>query len=442
MSEIRIRLRPGDREELERWVRARKTLRRRVERARIVLGSVDGLSARALRLRVPPAVTLPVRGLLSPLLVGLVFAGFGSGASAAQRSEDVVIPDDPSPPYIIDMQPGPILEGGTLDEDDWVSSFGGMEVLADGRFLLWELIADRFLVASPDLPDRRWIGREGEGPGEYRGVRWVRSHGNRLHVFDVHNLRRTVLDAESFETLHTNSLGLYGNYCCDAAVLDDSSYVISAMSYLPERVGYALHRFDGDGTVGVSFDEVSVGTVPADQSYRWLDPASRSGHVWSASFYEYRIDLWDAVEGKRSRSVTREAEWVLPRHVRETWEAGKPGLLMVTGVAEDPQGRLWVILRVPTQSPPPAACFELVSNQAREGPTYTTREACKPLYYTRVEVLDPWAGRVLAAWNAPAELSRDLVPSGVMDDGTLYSLGRTTLGFPTVRLWNSTLKPR
>ena len=47
----RIRLRPGDREELERRVRARKTPQRRAERARIVLGSADGLSGRAMARR-------------------------------------------------------------------------------------------------------------------------------------------------------------------------------------------------------------------------------------------------------------------------------------------------------------------------------------------------------------------------------------------------------
>ena len=53
----RIRLRPGDRKELESWVRARTTPQRRVERARIILGSADGLSARALRREV--GVSLP-----------------------------------------------------------------------------------------------------------------------------------------------------------------------------------------------------------------------------------------------------------------------------------------------------------------------------------------------------------------------------------------------
>jgi transposase len=40
----RVRLRRGDRETLERWVRSRKTPQRQVERARIVLGSAEGRS--------------------------------------------------------------------------------------------------------------------------------------------------------------------------------------------------------------------------------------------------------------------------------------------------------------------------------------------------------------------------------------------------------------
>jgi hypothetical protein len=374
-------------------------------------------------------------------LVGLVVAGFGRGVSATQDPGIVVIPDDPSPPYTIDLEPGHVLAGGTLHEDDWVATFGGVEVLGADTLLLWELNAYRFLVTSPGSPDRRWVGTGGEGPGEYRGIRWVRSHADRIHVFDVDNLRRTVLDAESFEVLHTNPLRLYGNYCCDAAVLDDSSYVISAMSYLPERVGYALHRFDAAGQVAVSFDDVSVGTVPDVQNHRWVVGASRSGHVWSASFYEYRIDLWDAARGVRSRSLKREADWVLPRHVRETWEPGKPGLLMITGLAEDSRGRLWVILRVPTQSPPPDDCFEVVHDQTPEGFRYRVREACQPLHYVRIEVLDPRAGRLLAAWDAPSTLSRDSVPSGVTNEGMLYSLGQNPLGFPVVQLWNAMLKP-
>ena len=53
----RIRLRSGDRKELEGWIRARTTPQRRVERARIVLGSAGGLSGRVLAREI--GVSLP-----------------------------------------------------------------------------------------------------------------------------------------------------------------------------------------------------------------------------------------------------------------------------------------------------------------------------------------------------------------------------------------------
>ncbi len=53
----RIRLRRGDQQELEGWLRARTTPQRQVERARIVLGSADGLSGRALSRQI--GVSLP-----------------------------------------------------------------------------------------------------------------------------------------------------------------------------------------------------------------------------------------------------------------------------------------------------------------------------------------------------------------------------------------------
>ncbi len=50
-------MRPGDRKELEGWVRARTTPQRRVERARIILGSAGGLPGRTLAREI--GVSLP-----------------------------------------------------------------------------------------------------------------------------------------------------------------------------------------------------------------------------------------------------------------------------------------------------------------------------------------------------------------------------------------------
>ena len=359
----------------------------------------EGLALNAIRCASP----LPLAALVS------AFAAIGVAGEglAAQAHSTVVIPDDPEPPYEIEMHPGPLFEGGSLTEDDWVSAFVSMERSGDGGFLFWDGVTpSRILAVSPDRAIRRWIGREGEGPGEYRSVRWVRSRGGRAHVFDTFNNRRTVLDERSFEVLHTNphDLPIAAGY--DATVLDDTSYVINAAFHVPERVGYALHRFGPDGAAANSFDEEPVG-LPGEEEplARWLAPSSQAGHFWAGPFDEYRVDMWDAVEGRRSRSLVREADWFPPRAAPwdpTAWEPGMPGITVIDGAAEDAAGRLWVVLRIPTSLSWPADCFERIPDPAPGEFEYAVREACQPLTRNRIEVLDPGTGRLLFGVGCPA----------------------------------------
>jgi hypothetical protein len=230
-----------------------------------------------------------------------------------------------------------------------------------------------------------------------------------VHVFDINNNRRTVLDERSFEVLHTNphELPIAAGY--DAIVLDDTSYVINAAFHVPERVGYALHRFGADGAAVNSFDEKPVG-LPGEEEplWRWLAPSSQAGHFWAGPLDEYRVDLWDAVEGRRSRSLVREADWFPPGGASSIW-----------GVAEDSEGRLWIVMTVPTQ-------FRGLSKPAPS------------LLGYRIEVLDPGTGRILAVWDAPPEDPRGWK---IAPDGTIYSMKSNELGFVIVQLWHPALKP-
>lgn len=376
-----------------------------------------------------------IRCVLPSPLIALVSTlgviGLTGDGSAAQASSTIVIPDDPEPPYRIDMQLGPVFEGGSLTEDDWLSAFFGMERLRDGGFLFWDaLTRSRILAVSPDRAARRWIGREGEGPGEYRFVRWVRARGDRVHVFDILNNRRTVLDAKSFRVLHTNrlELSLAGGY--DAVVLDDTSYVISAAIHSPERIGYALHRFGADGAAANSFDEEPVG-LPGEEEplWRWLAPSSRAGHFWAGPLDEYKVDLWDAVEGRRIRSLVREAESFPPGGASSIW-----------GVAEDSERRLWVVMTVPAQFPRLTDCSERRPGSAAGESRLKDHEACPPLWRSRIEVLDPWTGSILGVWDAP--LLEAPIGWRVALDGTVYSVKSDEFGFPVVQLWSSTLRPQ
>ena len=379
------------------------------------------------------------------LIVACATLGATGEGLAAQDHSTVVIPGDPEPPYEIEMVPGPLFEGGLLSEDDWVSAWvAGVERLPDGGFLFWDATTpSRILAVSPDGADRRWIGREGEGPGEYRFVSWVRALEDRVHVFDMINNRRTALDGRSFEVLHTNRHDLPIVQGYGAVVLDDTSYIINAAFNVPARVGYALHHFGADGAAANSFDEEPVG-LPGEVEplARWLAPSSRAGHFWAGPFDEYRVDLWNAAEGVRSRTLVREADWFPPRAGAwepEAWEPGRPrsGIAVIDGAVEDSDGRLWVELTVPTRFPWPAECFERRSNPGPGETEYAVREACQPLSRDRIGVLDPSTGRLLAVWDAPPEH-----PHGwqIASDGTIYSIRSDEFGFAIIQLWSATLK--
>ena len=139
--------------------------------------------------------------------------------------EEIVIPDE-APPCVVEFLPaGPHLDGGTnaVLEDSWPGSLSELEILPDGRHLaMVEPATDRFFVAPRDGSRGRWVGRRGEGPGEYGFVLWVKPGEKHLHVFDPLLMRRTVLDPTTFEVVRTNRLDrIYLRF--DALVLGDSS---------------------------------------------------------------------------------------------------------------------------------------------------------------------------------------------------------------------------
>ena len=350
--------------------------------------------------------------------------------------EPVVVRED-SPPCVIELMPGPGFSGGLSDEN-WVSDATDMEILSDGRLALTErLWPYRFLVASPEVRGGRWVGHRGEGPGEYRFIRMVRARGDRLHVFDLGNVRRTVLDAVDFKVIHTNSLQPMTEFGFDAVVLDDSSYVINGSIRTADRAGYALHLFDDQGGVVRSFDEVPVGLPGGASGFRWLT-AARGGGVWSVSLEEYRIDLWDVAEGKRMRSLVREAEWFPPRSGVYSLHPDRPAPPRIGGLMEDSERRLWVLVAVAAPERW-ADCFVKTPPDSHpEAGEYTLRENCSLSDY-RIDVLDSEEGRILATGSVPQGSAGVHAGWRVAGEG-LFSVEKDAFGFPIVRLWNPVLR--
>ncbi len=373
----------------------------------------------------PPAAGLLVLGLVALL----------PERTQGQAGRVTIIHEEETPPFEVVLEPGPAFRSGGVDDAGWVAGvFDGVELLADGHIALWQqLWPDQFVVASPDLPGGRVVGRRGDGPGEYRFIRWVRVFDEEFFVFDLETLRLTVLDGSGFDVISTGTLPP-GKLESDVVLLTDSTFVLNATMYTPERVGYVLHAVDREGSVLSSFDEVAFGVPDAPSHLRWLVAARHGRGVWAVPWDEYRLDLWDPFAGTRLRSLIREVDW-FPPHVEHSWNPERLGSANVRSLAQDSKGHLWVLTSVPAPDRW-AGCFEKATPDAHpmQG-EYMVREGCFP-YDARLEVLDPEQGRVLAA---------TVLPQGswqAVDSGILYTITEDTLGFPEIQLWTPRLQPK
>ncbi len=117
-------------------------------------------------------------------------------------------PADP-PPTEPDLRPwasGPHAEVGlesASGEDVHLSWVRDMDVDSEGRVYIADGMAKEVIVLDPDLRYGRTIGREGEGPGEFRVVSRVQMlPGDSLFAWDQLMMRLTVFEPESDEVAY------------------------------------------------------------------------------------------------------------------------------------------------------------------------------------------------------------------------------------------------
>ena len=358
-------------------------------------------------------------------------------STAEAMAQELVIPDDPSPPCVIEFLPaGPDLssEPDELLEDTWPGALSELESLSEGeRLALVEGGNDRFFVVSRDGSGGRWVGRSGEGPGEYHVVRWVKPGDRYLHVFDPVLMRRTVLDPTTFKVVQTNRLGVgYFNFRFDALVLGDSSYVINGDLYTRERIGYVLHLLSGEGEVVRSFDEIPVampGQEKIRNGQRILSPA-RDGGVWSSWHTEYRIDLWDVESGTLGRTLVRDAPWFPPHSGNTEAHPERPDKPEIWAMMADSENRLWVLIQLASDRW--SECWvKAPPGRHPEASEYERRPGCATAQH-RLEVLDSENGSVLATHTGwMGRLTGEEAFSTVYDE----------YGLPTIRQWRPVLRP-
>lgn len=219
-----------------------------------------------------------------------------------------------------------------------------------GRYFVTWSNASSVLVFAPEGRYLRTLGREGDGPGEFRrafGI--VLGRGDSLHVFDNGTNRLTVFDPELRIARMHNVVHSPGS---KLIALEDGHFVAALDIRTPERAGLPLHVFDAEGILVRSFGSTDRDFGPGfQQSPSRTLAAGANGLVWSAHIYRYEIIGWDTTNRIRAR-VRRNVAWFAPREdtptrgrltgplpaIQKVWEA-RDGLLWVAISVADPDWR-------------------------------------------------------------------------------------------------------
>ena len=229
-------------------------------------------------------------------------------------AEPVPIEDEaPVPPPLWTATPD--LEIGDESSEEYaLTRVGGLALTSGGHLVVSQPQEGRLRVFDREGSFIRYIGRKGEGPGEFRwypssltilgDTLWVSDGGARMHAFNA--------DGENLTTLTTGyrapepylTTGSYHR-------MGDGTVLVEGAARLSEQVtDIPIFRFSADGTL--------LGALPG-----WIS----SGVVV--------IEALPFVAG--NRTIPQEAAAIVP-HSTTTWFAVAPNAREVVRATYSPQG--------------------------------------------------------------------------------------------------------
>lgn len=313
-----------------------------------------------------------------------------------------------------------ILLGEADGEGMIEGEFGTARRDSRGRYYVYREFGQEIKVFSPSGDYLETIGREGSGPGEFRGVSFAHpGPDDSLHVLDLFNLRWSVFSPEH-ELVR--SVQLEVPVYMQLSLLPDGRGLFSAP--VRGKLGaYPLHLLDAKGHHQRSFGAAPAefGDPGRDGDWRKITPAGPTS-VWAAYRDRYRIELWDAaIEADDPlRVIEREVDW-FPPGVPEEISLESPPVTRIQAVRQDSAGRLLVLMHVADER-----WREVVETGGFEA-TISDRH----LYYdSRIEVLDADSGELLD-WTV-----HPLVFHAFVADNLVIASVTDSAGAPRVAVWS------
>ena len=251
---------------------------------------------------------------------------------------------------------------------------------ASGRLYVVGVPATHVLVFGPDGGFRGRVGREGDGPGEFRHVSSVvliddgvfsvlDMRAGRIQTFDWTGQLLRGVQPQNWSPRGVYTVPIGGSLAVHAADIRS-----------PARAGYPLHLVDLDsGAIIESFGSLT-GEFPLGGHIeaRTIAPGP-GGAVWMARHYTaYEIELWEP--NTLLRTLRRDADWFPPVSIDQVGGHGQRPTPTVGEIAAD-DSLLWVLVYT-------------ADDRWAEANGFQNRDL---FYETTVEVIDWRRGRVVAS---------------------------------------------
>lgn len=227
---------------------------------------------------------------------------------------------------------------GAIGRAAWVTR------MSDGRWAVTDYQDPRIKVYARDGSYSGHFGQRGQGPGEFvlPAQVWTDPTGD-LHVMDLDLLRRTVLSS----TGEIRRMVRLDAGFTTVAAFGDGRLVTGALLPTPDGGIGLVHVVDADGQRVRSLGpEVTLEAARASRTFRTVAPSGDSA-VWVGMPDRYEVQLY-SLDGTHLRTVRRDTEMFRPHDGRiATVPEDGPPRPRIVDIQEQPNGELWVLLRVP-----------------------------------------------------------------------------------------------
>lgn len=233
--------------------------------------------------------------------------------------------------------------GGGARADSFMG--GAIAPLSSGGYAVAPVGSTRASIHHADGSLSHFLGRDGEGPGEFQYLTRIGIVGDTVLLSDIERGRlvRYLATGEFLnEVVLSPSDGLF-------VPLNSQVLVMARSDMSPDRVGLPLHKVDlAESSSVVSFGDngraFNVGSPLLNRFVIASAGTPHGGGVLFGRHAELAVEIWDPITLELEARYEGSPDWF--RGMGAVFDGRSPPPTILVGVAMDRDRRLWVMTRI------------------------------------------------------------------------------------------------